>query len=382
MWSYFVRLKSPSHMFLLFCFITFLCLWTLFFLVRTPVFREKVKCTDETEGCSYSFMHYGNDSLIDLRNFHYIINNRVCDSYDNVFLVILIHSAANHFELRKTIRHTWGTPEGVSKRILLVFLLAQVSDETVQSDIERESEQSRDIIQGSFKDAYRNLTYKHVMGLKWVSTFCTQAEFVMKMDDDIFVEIYRLVHLLGYRKKVAFNGRPRAWPAKTLGCFVQEHMPVVRDPTSKWYVSFDEYPRNNFINYCSGWAYLMTPDVAGALEKESGKFKYFWVDDVHVTGTISKSAGIRYNWLNRYYTIETGNLVEWARSTNHYSWHYIFAPTWGDIELMEMAHKKALNCFKKDCICCFPTSTKHSLSKSVSNATPKLSGTAKVVRIG
>ena len=34
-----------------------------------------------------------------------------------------------------------------------------------------------------------NLTLKSVMGLKWSAIFCPQAKFVLKTDDDIFVNV-------------------------------------------------------------------------------------------------------------------------------------------------------------------------------------------------
>ncbi len=43
---------------------------------------------------------------------------------------------------------------------------------------------------------YRNLTYKHIMGLKWVSTYCSNAHTVVKVDDDTFVNIFQLTTFL------------------------------------------------------------------------------------------------------------------------------------------------------------------------------------------
>ena len=40
-----------------------------------------------------------------------------------------------------------------------------------------------------FQDIYYNLTLKTVMGLKWTSIYCNQAKYIMKTDDDIFVNI-------------------------------------------------------------------------------------------------------------------------------------------------------------------------------------------------
>jgi hypothetical protein len=44
-----------------------------------------------------------------------------------------------------------------------------------------------------FQDTYHNLTLKTVMGLKWTSIFCPQVKFVLKTDDDIYVNV-ALVH--------------------------------------------------------------------------------------------------------------------------------------------------------------------------------------------
>ena len=40
-----------------------------------------------------------------------------------------------------------------------------------------------------FQDTYHNLTLKTIMGLKWMSIFCPQAQYVLKTDDDIYVNV-------------------------------------------------------------------------------------------------------------------------------------------------------------------------------------------------
>ncbi len=39
------------------------------------------------------------------------------------------------------------------------------------------------------QDTYHNLTLKTTMGLKWTAIFCPQAQFVLKTDDDIYVNL-------------------------------------------------------------------------------------------------------------------------------------------------------------------------------------------------
>ena len=67
----------------------------------------------------------------------------------------------------------------------------------MQRDLEDENAKHHDIIQGSFAYTYINLSYKNIMGKRWVSTFCEHAEFVVKTDDDMFIDLYEVLSWLG-----------------------------------------------------------------------------------------------------------------------------------------------------------------------------------------
>ncbi len=69
--------------------------------------------------------------------------------------VIVVHSAPNHRELRQTIRETWGGVDGYKT----VFVLGLTG-----LDVEKEFHQWGDLVQGNVVDAYRNMTYKHLLG--------------------------------------------------------------------------------------------------------------------------------------------------------------------------------------------------------------------------
>ena len=71
-------------------------------------------------------------------------------------------------------------------------MLGYSLEQTQQDSIRNESLVHGDIVQGNFLDSYKNLTYKTVMGHMWVSRFCRQAQFVMKTDDDIYLDLYGL----------------------------------------------------------------------------------------------------------------------------------------------------------------------------------------------
>ena len=56
--------------------------------------------------------------------------------------------------------------------------------------MERESLRYGDLVQANYVDAYHNMSYKNIFGKLWVSEFCEQANFVVKADDDIYIDLY------------------------------------------------------------------------------------------------------------------------------------------------------------------------------------------------
>lgn len=48
----------------------------------------------------------------------------------------------------------------------------------------------------------------------------------------------------------------------------------------------------NYPTYCPGWTLLYSPDVIFALYKEAQKADYFWIDDIHITGTLTEKLNL------------------------------------------------------------------------------------------
>ncbi|XP_023337865.1 beta-1,3-galactosyltransferase 2 isoform X2 [Eurytemora carolleeae] len=134
-------------------------------------------------------LHPSNLTLINIKNFRFLINQDICN-ISQIEMVTIVASAVENTKARNIIRETWGKPEipGVNAR--LVFLLGMPSKLEKQKCVVAEALQYEDIIQGDYLDTYRNLSYKNIMGNLWVSQFCEQAEFVIKTDDDMFVDLY------------------------------------------------------------------------------------------------------------------------------------------------------------------------------------------------
>lgn len=105
-------------------------------------------------------------TLIDIKNFRFTINHDPCNR-THPLLLMLVHSAPENFLKRNIVRETWGQQ---STDVALLFLVGS-SDEH-QTSLKVENRKYKDLIQGNFRDAYRNMTYKHVMALKWATYHC------------------------------------------------------------------------------------------------------------------------------------------------------------------------------------------------------------------
>lgn len=128
--------------------------------------------------------------LMDLSDFRFE-QTPSCPSGDNP-LVVVVHSAPGNVNLREAIRNTWGSVDGA--RVL--FMVGTATDRRLQRRLDAEGHLKGDLVQGSFHDSYRNLTYKHVMALKWVKYHCPEARYVLKTDDDVFVHLPDLLELI------------------------------------------------------------------------------------------------------------------------------------------------------------------------------------------
>lgn len=217
-------------------------------------------------------------SLINLTTFNFIINQNVCTN-NTPLVMALVHTAPSHYAKRQAIRDTWAT------MIPTLFFMGLPDSNVTQNNIVLENQLYNDIVQGDFVDCYRNLTYKHVMVLKWTLYYCPSARYLLKSDDDTFVNAPYLLEILNHRLS-PLGAR------NLLMCRVNLGTLVKRSYRSKWRVTYSEYPNRWYPNYCQGWVIIYSPDVVYKLYTEAQVTPYFWIDDVHITGTIAVKQNI------------------------------------------------------------------------------------------
>jgi beta-1,3-galactosyltransferase 1 len=257
------------------------------------------------------------DTLLDITDFKFIINQQdAClqnkSTSATKLLAVIIHSSRHNFESRSLIRETWGTVRTHKNwSISRVFLLGignSSENSTVQQQINREAETHSDIVLGNFVDTYRNLTYKHLMGYKWILEHCDHADFVLRSDDDVMADIFAVLNDIN---RIAD-------PSNKYYCSGIAGNTPVRDPTgvaNKWFVSREEYPYDWYPSFCSFGAYLTTVPVIRTIyvtaEDYSRQGQFFWIDDVYVTGILRKVHNQR-NDSDRISIRNTYNRYKWS----------------------------------------------------------------------
>lgn len=209
-------------------------------------------------------------------------------------LLLLVTSSRSHFGERSVFRNTWGSSYDAGYNnwtIRLVFLLGQgnilkkTEGEINQEDkrLLGEHESYGDLIQGNFVDTYRNLSYKHLMGYKYVLNFCQQASLVIKVDDDVFIDIPKWVQ---WRTEDMLRGER----APVMYCYTYGGARPRRNPKSKWHVSVEEYSDDYYPDYCMGGAYAMTVNYINRIYASSNFAKFLWIEDAFVTGVLREAA--------------------------------------------------------------------------------------------
>ena len=204
-------------------------------------------------------------------------------------LVIIIMSAPTHFEARTAIRQTWGH-YGQRKDISILFILGATFDNKIEKILQREEDIYGDVIRGKFVDSYSNLTLKTISILEWVDVYCSEVKFVLKTDDDMFINVPRLLAFINKHKKdknIIFGRLARKWKP-------------IRNKKSKYYISHAQYKLPMFPDFTTGPAYLLSSDVVHNIFETALDQTYLKLEDVFITGIVAHKLGIKRVHANEF----------------------------------------------------------------------------------
>lgn len=195
-----------------------------------PKTTAVAKITTTTTTKSNNLYHAQNH-IVNPHNFSFIQNPgySVCNNSDTkspVYILVYVHSGPSNYQRRIVIRETWAT-QTLFPYIRLVFMMGKTMNEHIMKAIEYENTIYHDIVQEDFIDSYKNLTYKGIMALKWISIYCQQTKYILKVDDDIVVNTFTLVNHLKFLDQHKLNQQ------NTILCLLWSAMTVMRDRLDK-----------------------------------------------------------------------------------------------------------------------------------------------------
>lgn len=218
-------------------------------------------------------------------DFNYVIQNEnICKPMyegQEIELLILVTTTHKNIKARTALRSTWlSHTKNNTANIRHAFLLGETPDVRYHPVVLKENDLFHDIIKEDFIDSYKNLTYKTIMGFKWAATKCVHAKYVMKTDDDMYVNVNNLLKI--------FSGPLKDRLSRTIvGACSQKAVPI-RNSRSKWYASLESYPDRLYPGFCSGTGYVTSMNVVSKIYEVSPNVPFFHLEDVYVSLCINK----------------------------------------------------------------------------------------------
>ncbi|KAG4065812.1 hypothetical protein HA402_012490 [Bradysia odoriphaga] len=222
------------------------------------------------------------------------------NNYDRTAVIVVL-SARNNFDRRNLVRETYGTVRNANNVQILgvVFMLGNAdatgSDVTDSNKLQEELDRFGDVVVGDFVDSYRNLTLKTIMAYDWITTYCREAQMVVKTDDDVLVNIFELTKELD-------SWSPTEVESLDIRCVTHWNEETVNDVNSKFYASPIDFPTGRFPKHCGGIGYVTTFGVVERIADEISRSfpgRVCTHEDVFMTGIVVSHINSNWNIFSR-----------------------------------------------------------------------------------
>ncbi|KAF6773740.1 hypothetical protein AHF37_06891 [Paragonimus kellicotti] len=214
-----------------------------------------------------------------------------CSNKPHLKLLIVVHSHSSNKHRRDLIRSTWGSLRRVGEeKIGILYFIGQAVGPEEQIRIEQENTMYRDLVQRNFTENYHNMTRKHLTVMEWLTLAeCPWLDYVVKVDDDTFVDVF---HLTRFLRADRLKSTPGFYCTATSGA-KPSRPHTDKQHNNKWTITAKEFPKNLFPTYCEGFGYIIEAELAPYLYLCSLFTRPIWIDDVYVTGMLADNLGFR-----------------------------------------------------------------------------------------
>lgn len=231
----------------------------------------------------------------DVLSFKYPITVPFCRDVETngtgPLVFIAVNSAPGNFHKREVIRQTWVTrlkadcEQGLLNLAGFAFVVGRTDNNETQIKIENESKTFDDIIQIDMFDFYRNLSVKVAGLFNWLYRNCRQTDFLLKVDDDVYVNVRNVAHFVTqfqYQSNYTIFGI-------SPGIFYPQR-------AGKWALTYEEWPWSQYPDYFLGPAVLLPAHTILPLLAAFQVTPMSPFDDLYYTGMCREKAGIKIRY--------------------------------------------------------------------------------------
>ena len=209
-------------------------------------------------------------------------------------LVVLVSTHALHTGRRKLIRYYWGNHSRWTTPFQwkVIFVTGFFSSfQKIQ--LHAEADTYKDTLIESVEEDFYTLSFKVMLGLKWVQANL-KYDFLLKCDDDVFVNIDRLMRLLLTTRDQYFGQK-------------MEFQPVERE--GRYGVSVEEHPSPIYDPFCSGGGFVLSHLTVSRMIPFFNWVNPLKIDDAYI-GKIVTKAGIKARHYGGFSMYNFGCLFE------------------------------------------------------------------------
>lgn len=206
-------------------------------------------------------------------------------------LLFVIPSAPANFDRRQRVRDSIlrAFVSEHSANVSLLFFLGFPSykgalTSYIQRLVNWESQIFSDIVQSAFTDEYDNLRLKAQLMLKWASTYCYNATYVIRSDDDVIFDVKTVVNILyKYGENLDF----------IMGSVKTTLDWRTVDRSGKNQATYEEYPDKFWPPFALGGLQGYPLRTARLLYEASLRQRAVRLEDVYITGMCAPRVNVK-----------------------------------------------------------------------------------------
>lgn len=204
-----------------------------------------------------------------------------CNPGAKLTYLIAINSLPENVVDRNIIRMDLWQLRNASSRLKFLFFMGRPTEAVIDAHVYVEANAQGDIVMGDFLGTSANTTLTTVMILRWMTQYCTNADFLLKIDDAGRVNAHFLMTYYGHFKDLSRDNEMfgNLVPLDGKPCFDSPYMMYVSSCTGR--------------SFLTGCAYMMTADVIEPLLRATTHNELIPSENIYVTDILAQSVNAR-----------------------------------------------------------------------------------------